>query len=40
MKGDRIIYEGQTWVISEVKSNTLIIKTLNLSNLKIKEISL
>jgi hypothetical protein len=37
-RGDRITYEGVRWVISEVKESTLIIKTLNISNQRIKEI--
>lgn len=37
-KGDRIIHEGVRWVVSEVKENTLVIKTLNISNQRIKEI--
>jgi len=38
MKGERITHEGARWVISEVKESTLIIKTLNISNQRIKEI--
>ena len=38
MKGERITHEGVRWVISEVKENALIIKTLNISNQQIKEI--
>ena len=37
-KGDRITHEGVRWVVSEVKESTLIIKTLNISNQRIKEI--
>ena len=38
MKGDRITHEGVRWVISEVKENTLIVKTLNITCQRIKEI--
>ena len=38
MKGDRITYEGVKWVISEIKESTLIIKTLNITCQRIKEI--
>ena len=38
MRGDRITHEGVRWVISEVKESTFIIKTLNISCQRIKEI--
>lgn len=39
MKGERITHEGVRWVISEVKETTLIIKTLNITNQRVKEIA-
>ncbi len=39
MRGDRITHEGVRWVISEVKESTLIIKTLNITYQRIKEIN-
>ena len=39
MKGERITYEGVRWVISEVKETTFIIKTLNITNQRVKEIA-
>ena len=38
MKGQRIVHERVIWVISEVKETTFIIKTLNITNQRIKEI--
>ena len=38
MRGERITHEGVRWVISEVKESTLIIKTLNITYQRIKEI--
>jgi len=38
MIGERITYEGVRWVISKVKESTLIIKTLNITCQRIKEI--
>lgn len=39
MKGERITHEGVKWVISEVKETTIIIKTLNITNQRVKEIA-
>jgi hypothetical protein len=39
MKGERIMNEGVKWVISEVKETTLVIKTLNITNQRVKEIA-
>lgn len=39
MRGERITHEGVRWVISEVNESTLTIKTLNISNQRIKEIT-
>ena len=36
---DRIEYEGKNWVVSEVKGNQLLIKTLNLSQHQVKLIA-
>lgn len=39
MKGERITYEGVRWVICEVKETALVIKTLNITNQRVKEIA-
>lgn len=38
MIGERLFYENQWWVVSKVSPTKLLIKTLNITNQRVKEI--